>query len=157
MVKGPISELKFLTHHEAAHAAVAFSFGLRLAPILIDQSKDSGYMKLPESTPIQDVLIWLAGGRAELVLDPSSSNTRVASALDEVFVRQTLAARLLRRSAPPDERLEQLLWRVRRPVLVVNPIQLASGTNRVMLMPDGRRSHTAVDCTDQLIALERAA
>ena len=65
-------------------------------------------MKLPESTPIQDVLIWLAGGRAELVLDPSSANTRVASALDEFFVRQTLAARLLRRSAPSDDRSQ---WR----------------------------------------------
>jgi integrase/recombinase XerD len=37
---------------------------------------------------------------------------------------------------------------VRSPVLVGNPIRLARGTNRVMLMPDGRRSHTAVDCTD---------
>ena len=116
MVKEPISELEFLTHHEAAHAAVAFSFGLRLAPIQIDKYKARGYMKLPESTPIQDVLIWLAGGRAELVLDPSSSNTRVASALDEVFARQTLAARLLRRSTPSDERLEQLIWRMRRPL-----------------------------------------
>jgi len=116
MVTGQVSELEFLTHHEAAHAAVAFSFGLRLTPIHIDQYEDSGYMKLPESTPIQDVLIWLAGGRAELVLDPSSSNTRVASALDEVFVRQTLAARLLRRSTPSDERLEQLIWRMRRPL-----------------------------------------
>ena len=54
MVTGQVSKLEFLTHHEAAHAAVAFSFGLRLAPIHIDQYKDSGYMKLPESTPIQD-------------------------------------------------------------------------------------------------------
>ena len=51
-----------------------------------------------------------------MVLDPSSSNTRAASALDEVFVRQTLAARLLRRSTPSDQRLEQLIWRVRRPL-----------------------------------------
>jgi hypothetical protein len=29
--------------------------------------------------------------------------------------------------------------------------------NRVMLMPDGRRSHTAVDRTDQLILLVSAA
>ena len=116
MVAGQVSELEFLTHHEAAHAAVAFSFGLRLAPIHIDRYKDSGYMKLPESTPIQDVLIWLAGGRAELVLDPSSPNSRVASALDEVFVHQTLAARLLRRSTPSDQRLEQLIWRMRRPL-----------------------------------------
>ena len=42
MAKGPVSELEFLTHHEAAHAAVAFSFGLQLAPIRIDQYKDSG-------------------------------------------------------------------------------------------------------------------
>ena len=42
-------------------------------------------------------------------------------------------------------------------VLVGNPIRLASATNWVMLMPDGRRSHTAVDCTDQLISLESAA
>ena len=32
-------------------------------------------------------------------------------------------------------------------------MRLASGTNRVMLKPDGRRSHTAVDGTDQLILL----
>ncbi len=37
------------------------------------------------------------------------------------------------------------------------PIRVASGTNRMMLMPDGRRSHAAVDCTDQLISLESAA
>jgi hypothetical protein len=92
------------------------AFGFRLAPNHIDKYKDRGYMKLPESTPIQDVLIWLAGGRAELALDPSSSNTRVASALDEAFVRQTLAARLLRRSTPSEERLEQLIWRMRRPL-----------------------------------------
>jgi hypothetical protein len=36
-------------------------------------------------------------------------------------------------------------------VLVGSPIRLASGTNR-MLMPEGRRCHTAVDCTDQLAA-----
>jgi hypothetical protein len=29
--------------------------------------------------------------------------------------------------------------------------------NRVMLMPDGRHSHTAVDCIDQLISLKGAA
>ena len=32
-----------------------------------------------------------------------------------------------------------------------------TGANRVMLIPDGRRSQTAVDCTDQLISLESAA
>jgi len=40
MVAGQVCELDFLTHHEAAHAAVAFSFGLRLAPIHIDKYKD---------------------------------------------------------------------------------------------------------------------
>ena len=42
-------------------------------------------------------------------------------------------------------------------VLVGSPIRLASGTNWVMLMPHGRRSHTAVDCADLLVSLKRAA
>jgi hypothetical protein len=30
MANGQTSKLEYLTHHEAGHAAVAFSFGLRL-------------------------------------------------------------------------------------------------------------------------------
>ena len=63
------------------------------------------------------------------------------------------------RPAPYRERAQiaHSTYGLGEPVVVGNPMQLASGTNRVMLMPDGRRSHTAVDWTDQLISLESAA
>src|SRR5258708_7939171 len=40
------------------------------------------------------------------------------------------------------------------PALVGNPIRLASGAGDAY--PDGQRSHTAVDCTDQLVSLKSA-
>jgi hypothetical protein len=43
------------------------------------------------------------------------------------------------------------------PFLVGNHIRLGSGTSRVMFMPDGRRSHAAVDCADQRISLKGTA
>ena len=43
--------------------------------------------------------------------------------------------------------------RLSPPVLVGNPIRLSNGRNWATLTPDGRRSHTAVDCTNQLISL----
>jgi hypothetical protein len=116
MTKGSVSELDFLTRHEAAHAAVAFPCGLRLAPIHLDPANDSGGMTLEEPPPIRDVLIALAGRRAELVLDPPSSDWRIASFQDEVRVRNILGARLLRRAEHPDERLEHLIKRMRRPL-----------------------------------------
>ena len=48
-------------------------------------------------------------------------------------------------------------WVAKQTVLVGNPIRLASGANRVMLVPDGRRSHISVDRTDQLISLKGTA
>jgi hypothetical protein len=42
-------------------------------------------------------------------------------------------------------------------VPVGNPIRLASGANRVMLMPNGRCSRAAVVCANQLVSLKRKA
>ena len=42
-------------------------------------------------------------------------------------------------------------------VLVGNPVRLASGGESGDAHADGRRSHIAVDCPDQLVSLEGAA
>ena len=40
------SRFDFLAHHEAGHAAVAFSFGLRLEQVRIEPDDNSGGMTL---------------------------------------------------------------------------------------------------------------
>ena len=99
MAEGRTSKLDFLAYHEAGHAAVAFSFGLRLEQVRIEPDDDSGGMTLTaeallKRTDIQRVLIALAGGIAERHLDPSCVGQRKGSDGDEVWALKTVVARL---------------------------------------------------------------
>ena len=98
MAKGHTSRLDYLTHHEAGHAAVAFSFGLRLERVWIDQPSDRGWTKLTKAaslqrTDMQHVLIALAGGRAGRLLVPSCVGQRTASDEDEIYALKTIHKR----------------------------------------------------------------
>ena len=99
MAEGHTSKLDFLAHHEAGHAAVAFSFGLRLDQVRIEPDDDSGGVTLTEEasqkrTDIQRVLIALAGARAERHLDPSGVGQWKWSDGDEVRELNIVVARL---------------------------------------------------------------
>jgi hypothetical protein len=99
MAEGQTSKLDFLAHHEAGHAAVAFSFGLRLAQVRIEPDDGSGGVTLTaealqQRTDIQRVLIALAGGRAERHLDPSCVGQWKGSDLDEIRALNIVVARL---------------------------------------------------------------
>jgi hypothetical protein len=99
MVEGRTSKLDFLAHHEAGHAAVAFSFRLRLEQVRIEPDDDSGGMTLTaealqKRTDIQRVLIAQAGGRAEQHLDPSCIGQRKGTDGDEVRALNIVVARL---------------------------------------------------------------
>ena len=98
MANGQTSKLDFTAHHEAAHAAVAFSFGLPLGPIRVDQDDDSGTFEMPTgATDMQQVLIALAGGRAEKHLDPSYVDEREGSKRDEGCALTIIHARFYER------------------------------------------------------------
>jgi hypothetical protein len=99
MSEGQTSQLNFLAHHEAGHAAVAFSFGLRLEQVRIEPDDNSGGMTLTaealqKRTDIQRVLIALAGARAERHLDPSCVGQWKGSDGDEVRALNIVVARL---------------------------------------------------------------
>ena len=110
----PASKIDLLTHHEAGHAAVAYSFGLRLECVGIDTSTYDGFTTLAEGvqpTRLQHVLILLAGGRAETVLDHTSSSRSYAAAEDECRLQYILEAsfahKLLRQSLDYCDRLTE--------------------------------------------------
>jgi hypothetical protein len=93
------SKLNFLAHHEASHAAVAFSFGLQLDQVRIEPEDDSGGVTLTaealqKRTHIQHVLIAMAGARAERHLNPFCVGQWKGSDLDEVRALKLVAARL---------------------------------------------------------------
>jgi Peptidase M50B-like len=97
MTEGRTSKLDFLAHHEAGHAAVAFSFGLRLDQVRIEPDDDSGGVTLTDEalqkrTDIQRVLIAMAGTKR--YLDPSCVGQRKRSDGDEVWALKTVVARL---------------------------------------------------------------
>jgi hypothetical protein len=91
------SDLDLLTHHEAGHAAVAhLSCGFRLRAVWIDRRTGTGKTYLADwaqPTPVQTVVIALAGGQAELVLDPSSLVQRPSTIDDEILAQQLVERR----------------------------------------------------------------
>ena len=92
-------KLNFLAHHEAGHAAVAFSFGLQLDQVRIEPEEDSGGVTITQKalqkrTDMQRVLIALAGVRAECHLDSSCIGYRKETDLDDVRALKLVAARL---------------------------------------------------------------
>jgi hypothetical protein len=91
------SDLDLLTHHEAGHAAVAhLGCGFRLRAVWIDPRTGTGKTYLADwarPTPVQTVVIALAGGRAELVLDSSSLAPRPYTIDDEILARQLIERR----------------------------------------------------------------
>jgi hypothetical protein len=110
MAKGQTRKLDYLTHHEAGHAAVAFSFGLPLGPVRIDTDDDSGTFEMPiGATDMQQVLIALAGGRAEKYLDPSCVDEREGSKRDEAcaltIIHARFYGRLIAREQPYFDKL----------------------------------------------------
>ena len=105
MAKAQTSKLDYLTHHEAAHAAVAFSFGLPLGSIRFNQDDDSGTFEMPAgATDMQQVLIALEGGRDEKHLDPSCVDRRDGSRQDErralTIIHARFYERLIAREQP---------------------------------------------------------
>jgi len=108
------SEFDFLVYHEVGHAAVAFYFGLRLGPVRVKQDK-GGDATSDKGTDAQNVLIALAGGRAELVLDPSCVGERDGAAEDEVCAQNIIQEYVQSQRADelPDY-LDKLCYRVSR-------------------------------------------
>jgi hypothetical protein len=93
-----------LAHHEAGHAAIASALGFRLRGVRIDPATYNGSTQLAEGerpTRLQHVLILLAGGRAELMLDPWSLADSYSTLQDEVILDEIIkakpASRLLNR------------------------------------------------------------
>jgi hypothetical protein len=120
MATGQTSKLDYLTHHEAGHAAVAFSFGLHLERVWIDQPSARGWTKLTEEslkrrTNLQHVLIALAGGRAEKHLDPSCVGQRTGSDEDEIYALNTIHKRFYDRLiGSPQPYFDKLCKRVNK-------------------------------------------
>jgi len=113
VVKAQASKLDYLAHHEAGHAAVAFSFGLQLERVWIHPSSDRGNTELTKAaaeqrTTLQHVLIALAGGRAEKRLDPSGSD-RIGSIEDEILALNAISKCLrFQRQGRLDEYVDRL-------------------------------------------------
>ena len=91
------TDIEFLAHHEAGHAAVAVALGVRVAWIKIDPSNEKGTTRTEGTTALRDALIRLAGGRAETVLDPMSRPHRLAAIEDEVLLWEVLERHILRK------------------------------------------------------------
>jgi hypothetical protein len=86
-----ISKLDLLTYHEAGHAAVAFSFGLRLKAVRINQVDDKTEpADGQEPTSYQNVVMRLAGSRAEMVLDEDSLSHSTLNVEDEHLIETCL-------------------------------------------------------------------
>jgi len=85
------SNLDLLAHHEAGHAAIAWSFGLRLQSVTINPAHDNGETKTSNATRLQHALILLASSRAEAVLDPGCLGRRISPAMGEAELDRTIS------------------------------------------------------------------
>jgi hypothetical protein len=113
MGAGDTGRFDYLTHHEAGHAAVAFHFGLRLEWVSVDKGNDRGWVTTEQGTPLQRVLIALAGGRAELHLDGSQVGNRWAAAQDWGIATDVIEGCLRERFAcHPDNQIAKMVNRV---------------------------------------------
>jgi hypothetical protein len=87
----PLERYQLVAHHEAAHAALAHLFSLRLRAVWIDPESGDGMTELLEgqhATRLQHALILLAGSRAEKVLDATSVYHRTAALRDQAEFEQ---------------------------------------------------------------------
>ena len=108
--------LTFLCHHEAAHAAVAHHFRLRLSAVWVNPATDNGQTELsaPEQTRLQHALILAAGAGAQRILDPERAALRIAATMDFIKLRNLVSERKNKRlfGKRPDEEVEQLRERI---------------------------------------------
>jgi hypothetical protein len=108
----PDLELDLLCHHEAAHAAVAVHFGLRLHAVWINPEMDNGQTQVipePKATRLQEALILVAGAAAERIVDPTSGSRRISATMDymklHTLVSEQMDRRLIHRPVEYVDRL----------------------------------------------------
>ena len=67
-----------LAIHEAGHAVMAHRLGCKLGPVIISQGEQKPAAKVAARTPLQEILVGIAGGEAERLLgfDDSSLDAR---------------------------------------------------------------------------------
>jgi hypothetical protein len=90
-------DLDLLAHHEAAHAVVLRHFGVRLARIWIDPTGERGGETVHEADqaptdPQQPFIVGLAGGCAEMQLDPQRAHLSISTIKDVVEVKEGVKA-----------------------------------------------------------------